>query len=108
MKKIFALFIMLFTLLLAGCESAPPEPVNLQGEQFTMGFGSSEISLPDKGKLYIAGYHNGREISGVPDLQRANALWLGTGEKGVLFTIGSKTAEKLAEALEKLFQERAK
>lgn len=105
MKKGFILFIMLFALLLAGCGSAPPEPVNLQGEQFTIGFGSSEISLPKKGKLYIAGYHNGREISGVLDLQRANALWLGTEEKGVLFIsvdcvgLSSETVGKIREKL---------
>ena len=51
-----------------------------------MGFGSAEIALPsDRDQpLYIAGYHAGREISGVLDLQRASAVWMDTGAGGVL------------------------
>lgn len=51
-----------------------------------MGFGSAEIALPTDSTqpLYIAGYHAGREITGVLDLQRASAVWMDTGAGGVL------------------------
>ncbi len=51
-----------------------------------MGFGSEEIALPEESNqpLYIAGYHAGCEITGVLDLQRANAVWVDTGSNGIL------------------------
>lgn len=51
-----------------------------------MGFGSVEIPLPENSDqpLYIAGYHAGREITDVLDLQRASAVWMDTGAGGVL------------------------
>ena len=65
-------------------ETDPPipddEPV------WTVGYGSREIAIPEKTDepLYIAGYHQGWEIGGVSDLQRANAVWLDGGEGGIL------------------------
>lgn len=51
-----------------------------------MGFGSEEIPLPEDSDepLYIAGYNAGWEITGVLDLQRANALWIDAGGEGIL------------------------
>jgi hypothetical protein len=51
-----------------------------------MGFGSEEIPLPENTDqpLYIAGYNNGVEMTGVIDLPRANAVWMDTGESGIL------------------------
>ena len=65
-------------------ETDPPipddEPV------WTVGYGSREIAIPEKTDepLYIAGYHQGWEIKGVSDLQRASAVWLDSGEGGIL------------------------
>ncbi len=51
-----------------------------------IGFGQQEIPLPTANDpLYIAGYRNGYEITGILDLQCANAVWMDCGESGVLF-----------------------
>lgn len=57
-----------------------------EGEtRWCVGFGQREIPLPENaGPLYIAGYRNGYEITGVLDLPRATAVWLDCGEDGVL------------------------
>ena len=53
---------------------------------WSLGFGRSVIEPPldDDGKLYIAGYNQGLEISGVNDACEARAVWLDVGGKGVL------------------------
>lgn len=49
------------------------------------GFAQQEIPLPENaGPLYIAGYRNGYEITGVLDLPRATAVWLDCGGEGIL------------------------
>ena len=56
------------------------------GDDWYAGFGRRQI-LPDENSeqpLYIAGYNNGVEIADVLDYCEARALWLDTGDKGVL------------------------
>ena len=57
-------------------ETPPEEPT--VSNRWTVGFASREIAIPQNPStpLYIAGYNQGVEISGVLDLQRANAVWL--------------------------------
>lgn len=68
--------------LLVGCkpQETPAEPV------WSAGFGVATLELPagSEQPLYIAGYHNGWEISGVMDLQQARALWLDDGATSLL------------------------
>ena len=105
MRKIIAALLALLMILscplLSGCSSAPVEPT-----AFCMGFGSCEIALPETdGPLYVAGYHQGWEIEGVLDLQRANAVWIDTGDGGVLLIgidcvgLSSATADSIRERL---------
>ena len=57
-----------------------------EGDSWYFGFGSRQI-LPDESSdqpLYIAGYNSGWEITGVLDYCEARAVWLDTGEEGVL------------------------
>lgn len=58
---------------------APPEESYI----WTVGFGSKEIAVPEDPDtpLYIAGYNQGVTISGVRDLQRANAVWLDSDDE---------------------------
>lgn len=61
-------------------------PACAEGSVWSFGFGRSVIEPPleDEGKLYIAGYNQGLEISGVNDACEARAVWLDAGDKGVL------------------------
>ena len=87
MKKALILICTLGLLLPLLCACAQEDNAHKStGDAWYMGFGSAEIVLPkDSTKpLYIAGYHAGREITGVLDLQRASAVWMDTGAGGVL------------------------
>ena len=87
MKKILIFLCALCLLLPLLCACAQDEDAyQSAGETWCMGFGSAEITLPTDSDqpLYIAGYHAGREITGVLDLQRASAVWMDTGAGGVL------------------------
>lgn len=56
------------------------------GENWYFGFGRWQI-LPDENSdqpLYIAGYNSGVEITGVLDYCEARAVWIDTGEDGIL------------------------
>jgi len=81
---------MLAACLLGGCAGSLGDPessaVKVSGESWTAGFGSADILLPagSAGPLYIAGFDNGVEISGVLDKPRASAVWLETGGTGLL------------------------
>ncbi len=112
MKKAFLLcfiFILLcvFCFLSIGCSNSDAFSVKETGDAWYAGFGSAEIPIPEDSDdaLYIAGYNNGKEISGVLDLQRANALWLDTGEDGVLLIgvdcvgLGRDTVKRIREKL---------
>lgn len=57
-----------------------------EGSTWHVGFSMREI-LPDENSpqpLYIAGYNNGLEITGVLDYCQARAIWLDTGTEGIL------------------------
>lgn len=43
-----------------------------------------ELPTEPEQPLYIAGYHSGREITGVLDLQQARALWLDDGSTSIV------------------------
>lgn len=70
---------------LAARSEAAPAPEAAEA-QWHFGFGRRQI-LPreDSGQpLYIAGYHNGKEITGVLDYCEARAVWLDAGGAGTL------------------------
>ena len=104
-KRILPLF--LAPLLLcapAGCGSE--EAPVIAEARWRAGFGSCVIELPDgDGLLYIAGYHNGWEITEIRDLCRASAVWLDAGGPGVLLLsvdcvgLGSDTVGRIREAI---------
>ena len=83
MFKLILIIIVISFLTATGHASASEEK---DGRTWTMGFASMKIALPeDSGyPLYIAGYRQGYEITGVHDLQRASALWMDTGNSSVL------------------------
>ena len=77
------------------------------GDRWYAGFGRRQI-LPDENSeepLYIAGYNNGVEITGVLDYCEARAVWLDTGGKGVLLigvdcvALDSGTVKEIRRAL---------
>lgn len=86
------IFTILLTLLLLcgradGGSDMEARFLDLSGAErkWTVGFGRVEIPIPETDSpLYIAGYRNGYEITGVHDLQRASAVWLDCGGAGVL------------------------
>ncbi len=96
-----------FLFLLAGC-AAPMAANGPEADaRWHAGFGSREIALPEDDRpLYIAGYHNGWQVSEVRDLCRASALWLDAGGKGTLLIsvdcvgLGSDTVARIREALQ--------
>ena len=95
-------------LLLSSC-SPYRERYSSENESWYMGFGASEIALPEASEepLYIAGYQNGEEIEGILDLPRASAVWMDTGERGVLLIgidcvgLGRDTVGEIRERLER-------
>ena len=98
--------IIVCALLMPSC--APYEDLFASsGKSFCLGFGECEIALPNdtNDPLYIAGYKNGYEIEGVLDIPVAKAVWIDTGEGGVLLIgidcvgIGSGTVEAIRREL---------
>ena len=95
--------ILLALVLLLGC--APTETP--EEAAWEAGFGSAELPLPaeDAGPLYIAGYRNGKEITGVLDLQQARALWLSDGRTAMVLIavdcvgLGSDTVARIRSGL---------
>ncbi len=100
------ILILISCLLLSSCT---PYEISFSSKEgiWHMGFGSEEIALPEESTqpLYIAGYHAGREITGVLDLQRANAVWIDTGSNGILLIgidcvgLGKDTVDKIRNEL---------
>lgn len=82
MKKWIAGICVLLMVILWAC-SAPQPP---QQKTWSAGFGMAQLPLPEDTNqpLYIAGYHNGWEITGVLDVQQVRALWLDDGAQSVL------------------------
>lgn len=109
MKRILATIIAVF--ILCSSLSMPVHAsviLKTEGEKWNFGFACKEI-VPDEDSaqpLYIAGYNNGLEISGILDLCQVRALWLDTGEAGVLIigidciALASGTVEKIRKGLE--------
>lgn len=95
-------------LLLSSC-SPYREQYSSVSKSWYMGFGASEIVLPEDSvePLYIAGYQNGEEIEGILDLPRASAVWMDTGGSGILLIgidcvgLGSDTVGEIRERLER-------
>lgn len=83
MLRLIILFIAISLLLSSGHAFADAK--NAEGG-WVMGFSSREIELPEGSgyPLYIAGYRQGYEITGVHDLQRASAIWMDAGDGGIL------------------------
>jgi len=75
-EKLLAL--LLTVLLLSGCR---PVAEKSPDRVFSAGFGNAVLTVPTDSDepLYIAGYHNGWEITGILDEQQARALWLDDG-----------------------------
>ena len=106
---------LLLMLCAGGCsDPAVPDPAESPRAEprWRAGFGSAEIALPDNGlPLYIAGYHNGIEITEVRDLCRVSALWLDAGGEGILLLsvdcvgLGSDTVDIIRSRLEPLLTE---
>lgn len=97
-------------LMSAGCSSSTNDPAPLQsgsddsqprpapvaeaetaydtpaGYGWTMGFAAEVIPIPGNSDqpLYIAGYNQGAEISGVLDMPRASAVWIEAGDEKTL------------------------
>ena len=61
-------------------------PASAENAVWHAGFGRRQIQVDETGgqPLYIAGYNNGWEVTGVLDLCEARAVWLDTGAQGVL------------------------
>lgn len=103
---------LLLALFCAGCAGGAAITSSAgEEEKWTVGYAYAEIPLPDEGSLYIAGYHNGWEITEVRDLQRATALWLEAGDcRAALVSVdcvglGSDTAARVRDALADLIRE---
>ena len=79
----------IFTLALSAallCGATPIVTAQEIESCWKVGFGRRQIALPENSgqPLYIAGYNSGWEITGLLDLCEARAMWLGTGDQGVL------------------------
>lgn len=68
------------------CGAAPGAMAQEQESCWNVGFARRQIALPENSDqpLYISGYNSGLEITGLLDLCEARAMWLGTGDTGVL------------------------
>ena len=79
-KCVFALALLL-CLILSG-----PAALAQAEESWQFGFGKRQIVPPEGSRqpLYIAGYHNGVEITGTLDYCEARAVWLDAGGAGLL------------------------
>lgn len=92
--KLFAVLSAAVTLLtaLTGCaagDTMTTEVYNLINEenaQWTVGFGQAVLPYPEEtdDPLYIAGYNQGWDITGILDEQRATAVWIDCGGEGIL------------------------
>lgn len=91
----------------ANVNSYTAETTVSNGNAWHVGFGRRQI-IPSENNdqpLYIAGYKNGVEISGVLDYCQARAVWMDTGSEGILLisvdcvALDSGTVAKIRENL---------
>lgn len=84
--------------------------MDVENPQWHFGFGRRQI-IPNPEStqpLYIAGYNNGWEVSRVLDYCEARAVWLDTGDEGVLLigidciALASGTVDQIRRALSDL------
>lgn len=87
MKHLVKHILVFFLILCTAFVPAFAELVHIsEGNQWYFGFGRRQI-LPDPDSiepLYIAGYNNGLEVSGVLDYCEARAVWIDAGSDGLL------------------------
>lgn len=101
MKKWIAILLAAI-LLLGGCDQPPAAEYCWEA-----GFGCANLELPADSDepLYIAGYHMGREITGVRDLQQARAMWISDGNIATVLIVvdcvglGSGTVQEIRDRL---------
>lgn len=103
MRKWMALLLALSLLVLCGCQNTTTTEQN----RWSVGFGCVELPLPENTQepLYIAGYHSGKEISGLLDAQQARAIWLSDGTSATVLIavdcvgLGKDTVEQIRKKL---------
>ena len=85
-KKLRLIAALLAFLLLGGCAAQGQTP---DAGKFCAGFGCVSLDIPMDAEepLYIAGYRQGMEITGVRDLQQVRALWLEDGKTALLLLV---------------------
>ena len=89
------------------CGTAPGTLAQESAPVWNVGFARRQIALPENSgePLYISGYNSGWEITGLLDLCEARALWLGTGDSGVLLigvdciALDSGAVDQIREAI---------
>lgn len=104
-KKILTILLLAAELLsLTGCSENRDRAAGVL--HWSIGFADAEIEIPEtEMPLYIAGYKNGKEITGVRDLPRATAVWMDDGNGGVLLigvdciALSSDTVEEIRSGL---------
>lgn len=93
--KLFAVLLTAVFLLTAvtGCASGETMTtevfanlINEENRQWTVGFGQAVLPCPEEtdSPLYIAGYNQGWDITGILDEQCASAVWIDCGGKSIL------------------------
>lgn len=110
LKKITA-FLLALMLLCVGCAAPAKDGLTLDDrdgqDSWYFGFGRQQI-IPNEDSeqpLYIAGYNNGLEISEVLDYCEARAVWMDTGDDGILLigidciALDSSTVAKIRNGL---------
>ena len=85
-KKLRLIAALLGLLLLCGCG---PQVQTSEPGVFSAGFGCVSLDVPTDSEqpLYIAGYRQGMEITGVRDPQQVRALWLEDGKTALLLLV---------------------
>lgn len=86
MKRNWLILLLITALLLSGCSTSSRPKESPRNDDYTAGFAAVDIPIPENSTqpLYIAGYHQAWEMTGVLDLQRASALWLDNGSTSLL------------------------
>ena len=105
-SRAISLILLISLFLLSSCSDEKKE-TDSSTSPWIFGFGSADIPIPldSDEPLYIAGYNNGVEMTGVNDLQRANAVWIEKDGESVLLMgidcvgLASDTVETIRDRL---------